>query len=86
MAQTPIVVKLDEGVQARLAALARDRQQPVSDLAAEVITTFLSPDSWEHQHIQAGLAELDAGHSVSNERVGEWLDGWGTESELPPPQ
>jgi predicted transcriptional regulator len=40
----------------------------------------------EHKHIRTGLAELGAGQSVSNERVMEWLDSWGTENELPAPK
>jgi predicted transcriptional regulator len=47
---------------------------------------YFAPDSWEHKHIRAGLAELEAGHSISNERVMEWLDSWGTENELPAPE
>ena len=86
MAQTSIVIQLDPAVEARLAALAQDRQQPVSDVAAEVIATYFDPESWEHKHIRAGLAELEAGKGVSNERVMAWLDSWGTEDELPAPK
>jgi len=86
MAQTSILIQLDAAVQARLSALALNRQQAVSEVAAEVITTYLSPDSWEHKHIKAGLSELDAGQGVSNERVMEWLDSWGSEKELPAPK
>jgi predicted transcriptional regulator len=86
MPQTTIVVQLEPAVQARLAALAEDRRKPVSEVAAEVIATFFALDSWEHQHIRAGLAELEAGGGVSNERVMEWLDSWGTENELPAPK
>jgi len=86
MPQASILVQLDAEVQARLAALANDRKQPVSEVAAEVISMYLAPDSWEHQHIRAGLAQLEAGQSVSNERVMEWLDSWGTENESPAPK
>ena len=86
MPQTSILVQLDAAVQARLAALAEDRQQPVSDVAAEVISMYFAPDSWEHKHIRAGLDELEAGEGVSNERVMEWLDSWGAENELPAPK
>jgi predicted transcriptional regulator len=86
MAQTSILVQLDPEVQARLASLAEDRKQPVSEVAAEVITTFFALDSWEHKHIREGNAELEAGQGVSNERVMEWLDSWGTENELPAPK
>ena len=47
---------------------------------------LVSSDSWVHRHIRAGLADLEAGKRVSNERVIEWLDSWGTETELPAPK
>lgn len=86
MPQTSILVQLAPAVQARLTALAEDRRQPVSEVAAEVISTFFAVDSWEHQHIRAGMAELEGGEGVAHERVVEWLDSWGTENELPAPK
>jgi predicted transcriptional regulator len=81
-----ITVQLDSAVQARLVELVEARQQPVSDVAAEVIAMYVAADSWEQEHIRLGLAELDAGEGVSHERVVEWLDSWGTENELPAPK
>jgi predicted transcriptional regulator len=81
-----ITVQLDSAVQARLVELAEARQQPISDMAAEVIAMYVEFESWERQHILQGLAELDAGEGVSHERVAEWLDSWGTENELPAPK
>jgi antitoxin component of MazEF toxin-antitoxin module len=48
--------------------------------------SLVSSHSWEHRQIRAGLAELDANQGISNERVMEWLDSWGTENELPAPK
>ena len=45
MPKTSILVQLDSTVQARLAALADDRRQPVSDVAAEVISMYFAPES-----------------------------------------
>jgi predicted transcriptional regulator len=86
MGQTSIVVSLDPGLEARLAALAEDRGKPVSDLAAEAIASFIDLESSREQHIRQGLAELESGEGVSNERVTEWLDSWGTDNELPEPK
>jgi predicted transcriptional regulator len=86
MPQPSILVELDSAVQAQLAALAEDRRQPVSEVAAEVLSMYFAPDSWEHKHIRVGLAELEADQGISNERVTEWLDSWGTENELPAPK
>jgi len=55
-------------------------------VAAEVISMYFAPDSWEHKRIRQGLAELEAGQGISNERVMEWMDSWGTEDELPAPK
>jgi antitoxin component of MazEF toxin-antitoxin module len=61
--------------------------EPVEWISNGDGTISLVPqDSPEHRRIRAGLAELAAGQSISNERVMEWLDSWGTEAELPPPQ
>lgn len=81
-----ITVQLDSEVQARLVEIAEARQQPVSDVAADVIAMYVAGEGWERQHILQGLAELDAGEGVSHERVVEWLDSWGTENELPAPK
>lgn len=82
MAQTSIT---EAGIEARLAALAQDRGQPISDLAAEAIAAFVEMEIWQERHIRQGKAELEAGAIVSHERVTEWLDSWGTDNELPAP-
>lgn len=45
--------------------------------------SLVSSNSPEHERIRAGLSELEAGKSVSHERVSEWLDTWGTGDEPP---
>ncbi len=64
---------------------------PVGEPVAWVVNgngsiALVSSDSGEHKHIRAGLADLEAGKKVSNERVMEWIDSWGTENELPAPK
>ena len=36
--------------------------------------------------VREGLADADAGHTISHETVRRWLLSWGTENELPPPE
>jgi predicted transcriptional regulator len=86
MADSTIMVHLDASAQARLAALAEARCQPVSEVAAEVLATYLAPESWEQAHIRAGLEELEAGKAIPHEQVAAWLDSWGTDNELPAPE
>ncbi|MDR3792058.1 MAG: hypothetical protein P4L03_01635 [Terracidiphilus sp.] len=86
MADSTIMVHLDVAAQARLAALAEARRQPVSEVAAEVLATYLAPESWEQAHIRARLEELEAGKAIPHEQVAAWLDSWGTDHELPAPK
>jgi predicted transcriptional regulator len=46
MPQTPNLVQLDSTVQARLAALANERKQPISDVAAEIIAMYCAAENW----------------------------------------
>lgn len=36
--------------------------------------------------ISEGLADADAGRLVPNEEVKAWVESWGSDNELPPPQ
>jgi predicted transcriptional regulator len=74
MPQTSVLVQLDPGVQARLVALAVDHRQPVSDVAAEIISLYLAPDSWEDDQIGVCLAELEAHEVVPSEHVADGLE------------
>lgn len=42
-------------------------------------------EEWARQEIQAGLADIEAGRTVSGEKVLEWVKSLGTEHQLPPP-
>ncbi|WP_420237825.1 hypothetical protein ACOBR2_19905 [Telmatobacter bradus] len=43
-------------------------------------------DAWAHAEIEAGLADAELGRTIPHEKVVAWLNSWGTENELPPPQ
>ena len=42
-------------------------------------------EEWARAEIRKGIAEAEAGKTVSHERVVAWLRSWGKENELPPP-
>ena len=81
-----ITIQLDPIVEARLLEIAEARQQPLAEVAADMVASSVDREVWERAQILKGLAELEAGEGVSHERVVAWLDSWGTENELPPPR
>ncbi|WP_420237114.1 CopG family ribbon-helix-helix protein [Telmatobacter bradus] len=86
MAQAPITVHLDPDAQARLAELAYARQQPVAEVAAEVLASYVAPESWEQRRIRSSMEALKSGKGIPHEEVTLWLDSWGTDQELPAPR
>jgi predicted transcriptional regulator len=43
-------------------------------------------EEWVREEIEAGLADVEAGRTVSGEKVAEWVRSLGTNHELPPPE
>ena len=74
-------IRLDAGTKKRLDVLAQRSKRSKSFLAAEAIARYVEIEEWQLDEIRAGIADLDAGHSVSHEKVTKWLKSWGTSAE-----
>jgi predicted transcriptional regulator len=82
--ETPSI-RLDTETKARLDALAKRSRRSKSFLAAEAIAAWVAAEEWQLGEIEAGLSDLDAGNTVSHEKVSAWLRSWGQNSETPAP-
>jgi RHH-type transcriptional regulator, rel operon repressor / antitoxin RelB len=69
-----VTVRLDEGLKAKLEALARSTKRSRSYLAAEAIAAYVQLNEWQIGEIEAGIAELDGGQVVSEEQAEELYD------------
>ena len=74
-------VRVDAAVKKRLELLARHSRRSKSFLAAEAIAAYVQAEEWQLGEVQQGLKELDAGQTVSHERVSTWLRSWGKPGE-----
>ena len=79
-------VRIDSDTKNRLDVLAKQTKRSKSFLAAEAITAYVDLEEWQLGEIQAGIAELDAGHEVSHEKVKKWLESRGTPNETEAPE
>jgi predicted transcriptional regulator len=79
-------VRIDIETKNRLDQLARRSKRSKSFLAAEAIAAYVEAEEWQLGEIEAGVAELDSGRSVSHQRVSHWLRSWGTKSEANAPK
>ena len=67
-------VRVDSGLKTRLEALARSTKRSKSDLAAEAIAAYVALNEWQIGEIEAGIAELNAGQTVSQKEADERYD------------
>ena len=80
-------IRLKPEVSEKLGALARNTKRSPSDLANEAIESYVDLNAWQITHIEAALAEDQAGAAgVPHEDVVRWVDSWGSDRELPRPE
>lgn len=81
-----ITVRLDDEVKRRLEALADSTKRSRSFIAAEAIAAYVELNAWQVAAIEAGLAAAERGELIPQEEIAEWVESWGDDDELPPPE
>src|SRR4051794_20530814 len=82
-----MTVRLTPEVRDKLDALARETKRSKSYLASEAIESYVNLNGWQVAHIEAALAEDEAGGpGVPHEDVVRWMQSWGSDNELPRPE
>ena len=79
-------VRLSAETKKRLDALARRSRRSRSFLAAEAISRYVETEEWQIAEIEAGIADLEHGRTVSHDEVASWLKTWGGGSERKAPK
>jgi predicted transcriptional regulator len=79
-------IRIDSETKRRLDVLSKRSKRSKSFLAAEAIAAYIESEEWQLGEIQAGLADLDSGQSVSHEKVSTWLKSWGKRGETRAPR
>ena len=79
-------IRIDSAMKKRLDSLSKRSKRSKSFLAAEAITAYVESEEWQLGEIQAGIAELEAGHEVSHEKVAKLLNSWGKSGETKAPR
>lgn len=79
-------IRIDSETKQRLDALAKRSRRSKSFLAAEAITAYVAAEEWQLGELQAGFEDLDAGRTVSHEKVSTWLKTWGRKGEAKAPR
>ncbi len=86
MATTPFSIRLDTKLKARLEKEAKRRDRTAAFIASRAIKLYFEQLDLVEQEIDAAFAEADKGVFISGEKIFDWMNSWGTENELPPPE
>ena len=86
MGEEPLSLHLEEKLRRGLEVEARLREVPEAEIAEEAIREFLDRQAWMRKEIEEAVREADKGVFISQEAMERWIDSWGTENELPPPE
>ncbi len=86
MAIAPFSLRLKPQVKARLEEEARRTERSASFLAGKAIEGYLAAKDDKRAQLEAAIKEADKGIFISSEAIEAWMDSWGTEHELPPPE
>ena len=79
-------IRLNAETKKRLDALARRSRRSRSFLAAEAIDRYVETEEWQIAEIEAGIADLEQGRTVSHDKVASWLETWGSGAERKAPK
>lgn len=83
---TPVSIRLDPGLNDRVAAIATALDRPKSWVIEQAVQDFVALQEWQLAAIDEGIRAADAGRVVSHEDVASWVRSWGRPDELPMPK
>jgi predicted transcriptional regulator len=81
-------VRLSDDLSKRLDRVATEQDRSKGWIIAEALNDYLNREELRRQRLadtREALDDLEAGDVVAGEKVLAWLESWGKDEELPPP-
>ena len=86
MANVPFSMRIDENTKKRLKHEAKLINRSETYFANLAIEKELRARELKRAAIDEAYAQAEQGNFISNEAMGAWVDSWGSDDELPPPE
>lgn len=88
MPKQNVTVRLDPETVKRLDLMGRAMERDRSWLMSYAIERYVEQEAWQVKEIREAVQKVRVGQGrfVPHEDIAAWLDSWGTDNELPPPQ
>ena len=82
-----ITVRTSRETKEQLEALAENMGRSTNYIADEALSSYINENAWQVEAIRKAVEQADAGGPfVAMEDVKRWVESWGTDHELPPPE
>ena len=89
-ATVPMSIRIDASLKARLDKIASSQRRSAHSLATQAVTQLIEEhekvQAWNQSCVDSFNEYKETGLHVTGDEVEKWMDSWGTENELPPPQ
>ncbi len=85
MTTVPLSLRIEAEIKKKIEQEAKLLDRSTSYVVVQAINDYLDSRRMKRQAIENALVEAEKGVFISEKAMGEWLDSWGTDAELPPP-
>jgi predicted transcriptional regulator len=86
MGEVPLSLHVKAEIKQKLEDEARSQNVSADDLVERAIESYLEIRESEREVLRQRIAEADKGVFISGEAMHRWIESWGTENELLPPE
>lgn len=86
MGEVPLSLHVDAELKKKLDDEARSQNVSADDLVERAIESYLEIQESEREILRQRIAEAEKGVFISGEAMHRWIESWGTENELAPPE
>ncbi len=86
MGEVPLSLHVSAEVKRRLEQEAELTRQSESEVASEALVAYFLNREHLREALKEAIAEADKGVFISGEAMHRWIESWGTDHELPPPE
>ncbi len=86
MGEVPLSLHVDAKLKEKLESEARRQKVSADDLAERAIENYLDFQERDRAIMRQRMIEAEKGIFISEEAMTRWVESWGTDNELPPPE
>ena len=83
---TLVSIRLPDDLRQEVDEFARLSKRSRSFVVKEAVAAYMEEQRAYMAAIDEAIVEADKGIFISGEKISAWLNSWGTDNELPPPE